>query len=50
MTVLAKTKTSKNFRTTIPKEARAILNLKEGDEIVFFKVKGLQGRVCLRKG
>lgn len=50
MTVLAAAKVSKGFRVTIPKEAREFLELEEGDEIVFFAVEGMQGRICFRKG
>jgi len=49
MTVLATAKVSKGFRVTIPKEARELLELEEGDEIVFFSVEGMLGRVCFRK-
>lgn len=50
MTVLATAKVSTDFRVTIPKEAREFLKLKEGDEIVFFTIEGMQSRVCFRKG
>ena len=49
MTILATAKISKGFRVTIPKEARKFLELEEGEEIVFFKVEGMLGRVCFRK-
>jgi AbrB family looped-hinge helix DNA binding protein len=49
MTILATAKISKDFRVTIPKEAREFLELEEGEEIVFFKVEGMLGRVCFRK-
>ncbi|MFQ5822376.1 MAG: AbrB/MazE/SpoVT family DNA-binding domain-containing protein [Candidatus Heimdallarchaeota archaeon] len=49
MTILATAKVSKGFRVTIPKEARELLELEEDDEIVFFTVEGLLGRVCFRK-
>lgn len=49
MTILATAKISKGFRVTIPKEAREFLEVKEGEEIVFFKVEGMLGRVCFRK-
>ena len=50
MSILATVKVSKGFRVTIPKEAREFLEIEEGDEIVFFTVEGMQGRVCFRKG
>ena len=50
MAVLATAKASTDFRVTIPKEARDFLKLEQGDEIVFFTVDGMQGRVCFRKG
>jgi AbrB family looped-hinge helix DNA binding protein len=49
MTILATVKVSKGFRVTIPKEARKLLKLEEGDEIVFFTVEQILGRVCFRK-
>ncbi len=49
MTVLATAKVSKDFRVTIPKEARELLELEEGDEIVLFTVEGKLGQVCFRK-
>jgi len=49
MAVLGTTKVSKDFRVTIPKEVRDLLELKEGVEIVFFTVEGSKGRVCFRK-
>ena len=50
MTVLAIAKASQDFRVTIPKEVRELLELEQGDEVVFFTVKGWKGRVCFRKG
>ena len=50
MPILATARVSKGFRVTIPKEAREFLEMEEGDEIVFFTVEGMQGRVCFRKG
>ncbi len=50
MTILAAAKVSAGFRVTIPKEAREFLDMEEGDEIVFFTVEGMRGRVCFRKG
>jgi len=49
MTILATAKVSKGFRVTIPKEARELLELEEGDEIIFFTVEEMLGRVCFRK-
>ena len=49
MTILATVKVSKGFRVRIPKEARELLELEEGDEIVFFTVEEMLGRVCFRK-
>jgi len=49
MTILANVKVSKGFRVTIPKEARELLKLEEGDEIVFFTAERMLGRVCFRK-
>lgn len=49
MSILATAMVSKGFRVTIPKEARKFLEIEEGDEIVFFTVEGMQGRV-LPKG
>jgi len=49
MTILATAKISKGFRVTIPKEAREFLELEKGDEIVFFRVEGMLGRICFRK-
>lgn len=49
MTVLAIGKVGRDFRLTIPKEVRGLLELEEGDELVFFKAEGWKRRVCLRK-
>ena len=49
MAILATSKVSKDFRVTIPKEVRESLKLKKGDEVVFFLMGGVQGRVCFRK-
>ena len=38
-----------DFRVTIPKEVRELLELKQGDDVVFFTVEGWKGRVCFRK-
>ena len=50
MAVLTLVKVSKDFRITIPKDARELLKLSAGDEIVFFTIEDAVGRVCLRKG
>ncbi len=49
MAVLAIAKVGRDFRVTIPKEVRKLLELKEGDELLFFSTKGWKRRVCLRK-
>jgi AbrB family looped-hinge helix DNA binding protein len=49
MTVLTSVKVSNDFRVTIPKKIRKLLKIEEGDEIVFFTVEGMAGRVCFRK-
>lgn len=49
MTVLTTTTISKGFRVTIPKEARELLGLNVGDQIVFFTVEEKHGWVCFRK-
>jgi AbrB family looped-hinge helix DNA binding protein len=49
MTVLTIVKVSRDFRVTIPKRVRELLELEEGDELVFFKTEGWKGRVCFRK-
>ncbi len=49
MSILATAKISRDFRVTIPKEVREFLELEEGEEIVFFEVEGMLGRVCFRK-
>jgi AbrB family looped-hinge helix DNA binding protein len=49
MTILKTAKISKGFRVTIPKEVREIIELEEGDEIVFFTVENVLTRVCFRK-
>ncbi|NIO37713.1 AbrB/MazE/SpoVT family DNA-binding domain-containing protein [Candidatus Bathyarchaeota archaeon] len=48
MTVLATVKIGQNFRVTLPREVRETLELKEGDELVFFTVKRFERRVCFR--
>jgi AbrB family looped-hinge helix DNA binding protein len=50
MTVLATVTIGKNSRITVPKEVRNLLELEEGDELLFFKTRGWKRRVCLRKG
>jgi AbrB family looped-hinge helix DNA binding protein len=49
MTVLATAKVGKSFRLTIPKEVRDVLELKLGEELVFYTVRGRKGRICFRK-
>lgn len=49
MAILATVKVSRDFRVTIPKEVRKLIELAEGDELVFFKAEGWKRRVCLRK-
>jgi AbrB family looped-hinge helix DNA binding protein len=49
MVVLTTTKVGRSYRVTLPQEVRELLELREGDEIVFFTVRGQRGRVCLRK-
>jgi len=49
MTVLTIVKVSRDFRVTIPKRVRELLELEEGDELVFFKTEGWKGCVCFRK-
>jgi len=49
MAVLAIVKVGRDFRVTIPKEVRELLELEEGNELVFFKTEGWKRRVCLRK-
>lgn len=49
MAILATAKVGRNFRVTIPQEVRELLELEEGDEVLFFKTEGWIRRVCLRK-
>lgn len=49
MGVLATARVGRDFRVTIPKEVRELLELEEGDELLFFIVEGWIRRVCLRK-
>ena len=49
MTILATTKVGKDFRLTVPKQVRDALELKAGEELVFYTVRGRKGRVCFRK-
>jgi AbrB family looped-hinge helix DNA binding protein len=49
MAVLAIVKIGQDFRVTIPKRVRELLELEEGDELVFFKTEGWKGRACFRK-
>lgn len=49
MAVLATARVGRDFRVTIPKEVRELLELSEGEEIVFFARRGTKGRACFRK-
>ncbi|MGD8544839.1 MAG: AbrB/MazE/SpoVT family DNA-binding domain-containing protein [Candidatus Bathyarchaeota archaeon] len=49
MTVLGTSTVGQNFRVTIPKEVREHLELKEGEELVFFTTERFKGRICFRK-
>lgn len=49
MAVLAKGRIGRDFRVTLPREVREFLELKEGEEILFYTVEGQIGRVCFRK-
>jgi len=51
MVVLVTAKVGRDFRVTLPKEVRELLELKEGDELVFYTVERRGGikRVCIRK-
>lgn len=49
MVVLATAKVGKDFRVTLPKEVRELLELEEGGELVFFTVEDFKKRVCFRK-
>ncbi len=49
MAVLATTKVGQDFRVTVPREVRELLELSEGDELIFFALRGTKGRVCFRK-
>jgi AbrB family looped-hinge helix DNA binding protein len=49
MPILSSTKISKGFRVTIPMEVRKSLDLKDGETLIFFSIKEMQGRVCFRK-
>jgi len=48
--IIAKTRIGKNFRLTLPKEVREYLKLEGGEELIFYIVEGLEGRVCIRRG
>ncbi|HDI52658.1 MAG TPA: AbrB/MazE/SpoVT family DNA-binding domain-containing protein [Candidatus Bathyarchaeota archaeon] len=48
--IIAKAKIGKDFRLTIPKEVRGYLKLEGGEELIFYVVEGLEGRVCIRRG
>ena len=47
MPVLAKTKVGKYFRTTVPREVRKILEIKENDTVEWILDKD---RIIVRKG
>ena len=49
MVILTTTKVGRSYRVTLPQEVRELLELREGDEIVFFTVRGQRGRICFRK-
>jgi len=49
LAVLAISKVGQSFRVTIPKEVRELLELEEGDELLFFKTKGWVKHICIRK-
>ena len=46
---MATTKVGRDFRVTVPREVRELLELSEGDELVFFTLRGTKGRICFRK-
>ena len=50
MTVIATGKIGKDYRVTLPTNVRDSLDLKEGDELIFYTVEDKKGRVCFRKG
>ena len=47
MTILAKTRIGRAFRTTIPREVRKLLGVNEGDEVEWV-FDG--GKIIIRKG
>jgi AbrB family looped-hinge helix DNA binding protein len=49
LAVLAICKVGQSFRVTIPKEVRELLELEEGDELLFFKTRGWVKHICIRK-
>jgi AbrB family looped-hinge helix DNA binding protein len=49
LAVLAISKVGQSFRVTIPKEVRELLELEEGDELLFFKTRGWVKHICIRK-
>ncbi len=49
MTVITSTKVGRDFRVTLPKEVREMLQLKEGDEVIFYTMERIIKRVCMRK-
>ena len=50
LAILAVARVGRDFRVTLPREVRDHLELKEGDELVWFTTEGFTGRVCFRKG
>ena len=48
--MIARAKIGKDFRLTLPKEVREYLKLEGGEEIIFYTIEGLEGRVCIRRG
>lgn len=48
--ILGRGKIGRGFRLTIPREVRDYLGLEEGEELIFYSIEGLEGRVCIRKG
>ncbi len=49
MAVLAVAKVGRGFRVTISKDVRELLELEEGDGLLFFKTEGWMKRICLKE-